>query len=84
MLCVLSGVGMMWITHRGGLVPGVYTEWSEGPLVTLNLCVVIMGLYLSTGEGDLVPTNMLFSTAVAVIGAFADICLDGSRARTGH
>ena len=50
---VLSCVVVVWRTHRGGLVPRVYTERSEGLLVTLNLCV--MRRY-NLGEGDLVST----------------------------
>ena len=50
---VLSCVVVVWRTHRGGLVPWVFTERSEVPLVTLNLCV--MRRY-NLGEGDLVST----------------------------
>ena len=50
---ILSCVVEMWRTHRGGSVPRVFTERSEGPVVTLNLCVM-RRYYL--GEGDLVST----------------------------
>ena len=33
---VLSCVVGVWTTHRGGWVPRVFTERSEGPVVTLN------------------------------------------------
>ena len=53
---VLSGVILVWSTHRGGMVPRVYTERSDRPWVTLNLCV--MRRYC-LGEGDLVSTKKM-------------------------
>ena len=44
-----------WSTHRGGLVPQVYTERNDRPWVTLNLCV--MRRY-KQGEGGLVFTKL--------------------------
>ena len=37
---LLSRVVVVWRTHRGGLVPRVYTERSDRPWVTLNFCVM--------------------------------------------
>ena len=51
---LLSRVVVVWRTHRGGLVPRVYTERSDRPWVVLNLCV--MRRY-NLGEGDLVSTS---------------------------
>ena len=51
---ILSCVVVVWRTHRGGLVPPVFKERSEVPLVTLNLCV--MRRY-NLGEGDLASTS---------------------------
>ena len=50
---LLSRVVVVWRTHRGGLVPRVYTERSDRPWVTLRLCV--MRRY-NLGDGDLVST----------------------------
>ena len=50
---VLPCVVVVWRSHRGRSVPGVFTERSGGPLVTLNFCV--MRRY-KLGEGDLVST----------------------------
>ena len=50
---VLSCVVVVWSTHRGGLVPRVYTERSDRPWVTLNLCALRR---YNLGEGDLVST----------------------------
>ena len=55
---VLSCVGLVWRTHRGGLVPRVFTERCEGPLAALNLCVMITRRYC-LGEGNLVSTHLL-------------------------
>ena len=47
---VLSCVVVVWKTHRGGSVPRVYTERSDRPWVTLNLCMIRR---YNLGEGDL-------------------------------
>ena len=55
-LAVYFCVVVVWRTYRGGLVPRVFTERSEEPLVTLNLCVMMMRRY-HLGEGDLLFTS---------------------------
>ena len=49
----------MWRTHRGRSVPRIYTQRSDRPWVTLNLCV--MRRY-NVGERDLVPTLLILLT----------------------
>ena len=61
---VLSCVVVVWRTHRGGLVPRVYTERSDRPWVTLSLCVMIMRRYI-LGEGGLVPTHTASSYRIS-------------------